>query len=57
MIDWKHHFDHIFCLHYVPNVDRKQRIESELKRVGILDSGIFSWHMSVPSPYKDKMYA
>ena len=57
MINWKEHFDHIYCLHYVKNEDRYERISKEFKRTGILDSGIFSWHMTVDSPLKDRMYS
>lgn len=56
MINWKRHFDHIFCLHYVGHSDRYIRISKEFERVGILGSGIFSWHMAVDSPFKRKMY-
>lgn len=56
MIDWKNHFDHIYCLHYVKNFDRYDRISKEFYRVGILQSGVFSWSMTVDSPLKDKMY-
>ena len=51
MIDWKKHFDHIYCIHFLPkHSSRFGRICDELKRVGILDSGIFSWKYTVDSP-------
>ena len=49
-IDWKKYIDHIYCIHYVPYSDRRERLEKELKRVGILDSGIFSWQLSYDIP-------
>lgn len=50
MINWNKYFDHIYCVHYVPMKDRRYDIESELKRVGIYDSGIFSWQLSYDIP-------
>lgn len=49
MIDWKDYFDHIYCLHHIPYKDRLLKTKNELKRLGILDSSIFSWHFTYPS--------
>jgi hypothetical protein len=43
MIDWKKYFDHIYCIHYKPHVERFEELNNELKRVGILDSEIFNY--------------
>ena len=48
-IDWAKYVDRIFCVFFLPNKDRMPRIREELKRVGILDSGIFEWRFTVPS--------
>ena len=50
-INWTKYFDRICCFHYLPQKDRLPIIERELKRVGILDSGIFEFHYSFPSPF------
>ena len=42
MINWNKYFDHIFCTIYVNN-GRYNSIVNELKRVGIIDSGIFDF--------------
>ena len=45
MIDWSKYFDHIFCIHYLANdrVNRHHQLINELSRVGIYQSGIFSF--------------
>ena len=55
MIDWKKHFDRIYCVHYLPYGERREKMESELRRVGILDSGIFSWRYTWDSPFYDEL--
>lgn len=42
-IDWPSHFDSIRCIHFLPNEDRLPRLETELKRVGIFQSPVFSY--------------
>lgn len=49
-IDWKKYVDAIYCIHYIPYKNRVDRINAELKRVGILDSGIFRYHYTYPDP-------
>ena len=56
MIDWKKHFDHIYCIHYLPYGDRYAKCLEELNRVGIRGSGIFSWKITWDSPLFDKLY-
>ena len=56
MIDWKKHFDHIYCIHYLPYKDRYKKCLEELERVGIRDSGIFSWKITWDSPIFGKLY-
>lgn len=56
MIDWKKHFDHIYCIHYIPYTDRYAKCLAELTRVGIRNSGVFSWKITWDSPLFDKFY-
>lgn len=53
MIKWDSYFEKIFCIHYLPHQDRMKRLNNELKRVGILDSGILEWRYTVPDIYDD----
>jgi GR25 family glycosyltransferase involved in LPS biosynthesis len=55
MIDWKK-FDRIYCIHYLPYTDRFRKCMSELERVGIKGSGVFSWRLTWDSPIFDKLY-
>ena len=55
-IDWKRYFDHIYCVHYIEYKDRFETIDSELERVGIKDSGIFSYKYTYDSPLYDVLY-
>lgn len=45
MINWNKYFDHIFCIHYLDKnrLVRHNNLVNELKRVGIYNSGIFSF--------------
>ena len=45
MIQWNKYFDHIYCICNI-GINRFEKINSELKRIGILDSGIFSWKIT-----------
>ena len=56
MIDWKKYFDHIYCIHYMPYQDRYAKCRDELTRVGIKDSGVFSWKLTWDSPIFEKLY-
>jgi GR25 family glycosyltransferase involved in LPS biosynthesis len=56
MIDWKKHFDHIYCIHYLPYKERYRKCVDELTRVGIRESGIFSWKLTWDSPLFDRFY-
>ena len=51
MINWSTHFDRIFCIFHLPYHNRMPRLRDELSRLGILDSGIFEWRYTTPSPY------
>ena len=42
-IEWKNYFDAIRCFHFLPNVDRMDRLNKELDRVGILHNPIFQY--------------
>lgn len=52
-MNWKRFFDKIYCVHYLPHKDRLPRLEKELARVGILESGILEWRYTVPDVYDD----
>jgi GR25 family glycosyltransferase involved in LPS biosynthesis len=56
MIDWKKYFDHIYCIHYLPYQNRYKKCLEEIVRVGIKDSGAFSWKITWDSPIFDKLY-
>lgn len=51
MNEWSETFDRIWCIHYVKNIERTERIIREFDRVGIIDSGVFSWFYDWDSPY------
>lgn len=51
VIDWSKYFDHIYCLHYLPDKARLPVITEELDRVGILNSGIFSFYWTFQSVF------
>lgn len=51
MLSWNIWFDKIYCIHYVNQRERVPRISAELKRIGILDSGVFDWFYDYDSPY------
>ena len=50
-MDWTEYFDHIYCIHYLPDKHKLPRLTAELSRVGILGSGIFEFRYTTPSPY------
>lgn len=54
--DWSV-FDRIFCMHYLPYRERMPRLERELGRVGILDSGRFEYVYTFPSKAFDMLYS
>ena len=64
MIDWEKYFDHIYCICNI-STNKFDKIKNELKRVGILDSNIFSWkittnllldHITYDLTYKKEEY-
>lgn len=46
MIDWSKYFDKIYCLNFIQYTKRKQMMDFQLNRIGILNSGIFQYHFS-----------
>lgn len=48
-IEWSKYFDKIYCEFFVPNKNRMPLLQSELKRVGILDSPVFEFVYNTPS--------
>lgn len=53
-INWAKHFDRVYCIYFLPNRNRMQRLCQEFKRVGLLDSPVFEWRYTTPSRY-DKL--
>lgn len=53
MIDWKKYFDKIIVLHYAKNLNIEDRLNAELNRVGILQSGICYIYENINSPLFD----
>ena len=43
-ITWSKYFDRIYCINFIDYDKRKKLMQFELKRTGILDSGIFEWY-------------
>lgn len=56
IINWGDICDRIVCLLYLPNKNRMPWCEIELKRVGIWDSGNFSFDYGVPSVFDSAIY-
>lgn len=50
-------FDHIYCLHYLPDTERMNKMRDELKNVGIDENdGHFSWVFDFPSALTDMVF-
>ena len=45
-INWKNYVDAIYCIHYLPNKERRKQVNNELERVGILDSELLKYHFT-----------
>ena len=54
MINWSKYFDKIYCLHFIPYTERKKLMDFQLKRVGILDSGIFEYSFTYGNQQEKK---
>ena len=52
MIKWDEKFDAIYCISLADNISRRDDLKKELKRVGILDSRVFHWKITV----KNELY-
>ena len=52
MIKWEKKFDAIYCISLADNISRRDDLKKELKRVGILDSRVFHWKITV----KNELY-
>lgn len=48
---WEKHFDRIYCVHYLPQVNKLLRLKSELSRVGLLNNKIFEMRYTSPNKY------
>ena len=50
-------FDHIYCIHHLPDNGQLSKIRNELKRVGIDENAdYFSWTYTYPSSLLDTIY-
>lgn len=54
MVKWNKYFDKVYCLHYLPQADRLPRLQEELARVGLSQSGILEMRYNSPCEY-DKL--
>ena len=52
MIKWDEKFDAIYCISLADNITRRDDLKKELSRVGILNSNIFHWKITV----KNELY-
>ena len=52
---WNKKFDGIYCLSYIPYKNRRLSLERELKRTGILSSGIFKYHYTFETQLDDTL--
>lgn len=43
MIEWNKYFDHIYCIHYKPHVERYDQLCNEFKRINLIDNSSFSF--------------
>lgn len=55
VIDWSRHFDRAYCFHFVKDAARLPGITEEFRRVGLLDSGIFSFVYTSPDPWEKRL--
>lgn len=53
MIQWQKYFDKIICINYVQFKTRKELMEFQLNRVGILNSPVFEWLFTYQGPYEE----
>lgn len=51
MINWNNYFDHIFALSLANNTERRKDAIEDWQRLGILDSDIFEWKITVNNPF------
>jgi len=56
IIDWKDYVDHIFSVTCTKNKEQIGILENELKRVDILNSGIYTNFVNVDSPFYKLIY-
>lgn len=50
-VRWSSHFSRVYCITHLPYAYRLPRLVAELKRVGLLDSGIFEIRYTTPGAY------
>lgn len=52
MIQWEKYFDKVICINFNEFNVRRELMEFELKRVGLLDSPVFEWMFTFNGPYE-----
>ena len=55
-INWKDYVDQIYCVHYVEQKNRIPLLYDQLKRVDILDSGIYYQFDNIKTPFYADLY-
>lgn len=53
---WNEIFDSIWCISFTGYPERKNAVESELKRIGILGSGVFNWRFTFPTIFDNILF-
>lgn len=56
VVKWNKIFDSIWCISFTGYPERKVGMESEFKRIGILDSGIFNWRFTFPTIFDNILF-
>lgn len=55
-IKWNEIFDAIWGITFTGYPERRKSLETEFKRIGILDSGIFNWRFTYPSIFDNILF-
>ena len=55
-IKWNDIFDSIWCISFTGYPERKKGMESEFKRLGILNSGVFNWRFTFPTIFDNILF-
>lgn len=55
-INWKKYTDHIYCINFTKSTNDVDWTMNEFKRIGILDSGMFTNFYNITSPLYEVLY-